>query len=331
MKTERSQITVQNLSARLLTALALTATFGMVIIGIATFLFTMTSTRLSDPEYQIIPGRNQVLLDFAEGKKIMLKQDSQGIALAQGYVKYASNALKIQPLKVKEQLTLSTSCGALYQLLLPDGTKVWLNSASSIKFPATFTGMETRRVQLTGEAYFEVAKTRSPFTVVTKGQEITVLGTHFNVYAYPDEAIRTTLLEGSISVTPLPNRPISPDPGLLDPLTLMRSGTTTILKPNQQAIVQKLNISVKTVDAQESVAWKKGDFIFRNTPLKNIMLVLSRWYDVQVVYQKGSRADKKILGGIISRSTAMTEVLKSLELIAYVHFNVTGRTITVMD
>jgi len=264
----------------------------------------------------IQPGKNAAILTLASGKKIDLEQSQNGkIAdepgalvskIANGTVVYSVNTKWLRSGTVN---TLSTVRGQQYQLVLPDGSKVWLNSASSITYPTSFSGMRNRAVKLTGEAYFEVAKDRSrPFIVKTGEQEVEVLGTHFNVNAYNDEnATRTTLLEGSVKVT--------------------NKNGQGILKPGQQAAVNGGALVISKVNTSESVAWKNGDFRFDNEHFDSVLRQLSRWYNVDVT---GSGMDKDLrFSGTISRSKPISTVLRALELTGQVRFTLDGRTLTV--
>jgi ferric-dicitrate binding protein FerR (iron transport regulator) len=207
--------------------------------------------------------------------------------------------------------TLVTPRGGQYQLLLPDGSKVWLNAASSVRFPTSFSGKE-RHVELTGEAYFEIAKDASrPFRVdAPGGMQVEVLGTHFNIMSYTDEnAINTTLLEGSVKV---------------------REGSvSSLLRPGEQASLNKASdgISVSNADVDETIAWKNGLFRFEGATIEAVMKQIARWYDVEVIY-KGSVS--KHFRGMISRSVDISQVIKMLELTSEVHFKIDGKTITVM-
>jgi transmembrane sensor len=182
-----------------------------------------------------------------------------------------------------------------------------------LKYPAVFE-QSAREVSLTGEAYFEVAKDQAkPFTVSTARQRLTVLGTHFNVNAYSDEPLtETTLLEGSVRVSPLKG-----------------SAGGTILLPGQQADLQGDLLQVKTADLEEAMAWKNGDFIFREEALESIMRKVSRWYNVEVVFE--DEASKTIkLGGLVSRSKNISAILKMMELTKRVQFKMQGRKIIVL-
>jgi ferric-dicitrate binding protein FerR (iron transport regulator) len=193
---------------------------------------------------------------------------------------------------------------------LPDGTKVWLNSSSSLTYPVSFTGKE-RRVELTGEAYFEVAKNASsPFFVKTSGQTVKVLGTHFNINSYEDErSVKTTLLEGSVVI-------------------INNAGKQTAnLKPGQQSVNKAASFDIiDNADIDEAIAWKNGKFLFRNTDLQTVMRQLSRWYDVDVEYQ-GAIAMRHYRGKI-SRNVPVSQVFEILKT-SGINFIINGRTIIV--
>jgi transmembrane sensor len=351
MKAERYKTPLRyHISKRLIAELSVAAIIVMTLMGL-TWLF-FKSTIYTDLNNPVIPGLNRVVLTLENGENIALNDAKAGVIATGNTLKYNDGTRVqvspgLQPRPDHEILTLNTSNGGVYRLILPDGSKVWLNAASSLKFPATFAGDAQRRVELNGEAYFEIAKAnrlspkgpqRIPFIVVSKGQQIEVLGTHFNVYAYRNEAlIKTTLMEGSVRVTPLltgNGRLKSPDPVSLDPMETkeasLKRSQGVVLKPNQQAILTGTTITVKAVNAEEAIAWRGGEFIFRNTPLESIMLVVARWYDVDVIYQD-AHTSKELLGGTLSRSSKMPDVLKTLELTANVRFKVDGKKITVIQ
>ena len=193
-----------------------------------------------------------------------------------------------------------------------DGSKVWLNSGSTLRFPTSFVGSE-RIVELKGEAYFDITKnSKMPFLVRTNNaMDIKVLGTQFNVMAYDDEKnINTTLIEGSVEV--------------------LKGSGKTMLKPGQEAILNRGsgNIKVAEADLEQAIAWKNGYFIFYNENIESIMRKVSRWYNVDVVYQ-GNLSNKDFVG-TISRNKNVSELLKMLELTGAVHFSIDGRRITVM-
>jgi ferric-dicitrate binding protein FerR (iron transport regulator) len=205
--------------------------------------------------------------------------------------------------------TIQTPRGGQYQVILPDGTKVWLNAASSLAYPTAFTGAD-RAVKLNGEAYFEVADNKDkPFKVMAGNMEINVLGTHFNVMAYEDEnAIKTTLLEGSVKVT---NGKIS-----------------HLLKPGQEGRVDRQSGAFRLLeaDANEAVAWKNGVFQFGGASIESVMREIVRWYDVDVEYQGRTNEHFR---GTISRSVNASEVFKMLELTGAVHFTIDKKKIIV--
>jgi len=264
----------------------------------------------------ILPGGNHAILTLADGTKVVLdsiqngniKGGSAKINKKGAVLVYdASSAPKTNAPIVYN--TLTTPRGGQYQLVLPDGSKVWLNASSSIHFPTAFTGNQ-RDVELTGEAYFEVAKNKEkPFHVNVKGMQVEVLGTHFNVNAYGDEGnIKTSLLEGSVKI---------------------KSGQASgLLKPGEQAILggNVNKIEIKKADMSEVMAWKNGLFQFDDAGITTIMQEISRWYDVEIVYQ--GEIPVRRFEGKISRDAQLSDVLKILEL-SDVKFKVEGRTIVV--
>lgn len=267
---------------------------------------------------RLVAGHNQALLTLADGSTVVLGQAGAGLVAQQGrsrVVKTAAGQLRYAsgpaaaagaPLLYN---TVATPRGGQYQLTLPDGSRVWLNAASSLRFPAAFGGGE-RRVTLTGEAYFEVAKDAAhPFRVAARGAEVTVLGTHFNVNAYADEpALAATLLEGAVR---------------------LRQGTwQVLLRPGQQGQPRPDSTwLVRPVATDQAVAWKNGYFVFDDEPIEAIMRQVARWYDVDVQYQ-GALTDKDF-NGRVSRFKDAADVLRVLELTGAVHFTTQGRRITV--
>ncbi|HEY5370897.1 MAG TPA: FecR family protein [Hanamia sp.] len=269
-------------------------------------------------KHPIMPGGNKAFLIRSDGSKIVLDSIQNGTVLQKGSTKiikqsgiliYNVSAFPNQD-EVVVYNTLSTPRGGQYQVVLSDGTKVWLNASSSLHFPTAFIGNE-RNVELTGEAYFEVAKNKEkPFHVnVINGMQIEVLGTHFNVNAYGDEgAIKTSLLEGSIKIK--------------------KGNVSGLLKPGQQGVLNKNggNIEIKNVDMNEVIAWKNGLFQFDGADIKSIMGQIGRWYDVEIEYD-GKMPERKFEGKI-SRDAKLTDVLKILEL-SNVKFSVQGKIIIV--
>ncbi len=271
----------------------------------------------------IAPGGNKAILTLSNGSKISLSgatkgkiADPNGASInnaTNGQLVYNAVAATGAELSYN---TIETRNGGQYQLVLPDGTKVWINSASSLKYPIAFNGNE-RVVQLSGEAYFEVFKNKAkPFEVITDGQQVTVLGTHFNINAYRNEPLtRTTLMEGSVKVNKI------------------NSNLSVIIKPGQQAGVVDGNresaIQIKAVNIDEAIAWKNGYFMFDNESLGSILRKVSRWYDVEIVNVNGMSSEERF-SGTISRYSNVSQVLKKLELTESVKFKIEGRKIIVL-
>ncbi|TZF85730.1 FecR family protein (plasmid) [Pedobacter sp. BS3] len=288
---------------------------AMAFLGIAVYFYSrhdiISNNAKQHYTNDIKPGGNKAILTLENGEKIVLTDSNSGQIARQAGIRIikATNGQLIYEVDKNAGSvaanafnTIETPRGGQYQINLPDGTKVWLNAASSLRYPVAFTGNE-RVVQLTGEAYFEVAHNKaSPFKVVSAGQTVEVLGTHFNINAYADEdATKTTLLTGSIRIH-------------------NSSNISKILKPGEQATLQNDDITVEQTDTDQAIAWHNGDFTFEGTPLRTIMRQLSRWYDVEVDYQ-GTIADVKF-GGSISRNKNISEVLKVLEMTQGVHFKI---------
>jgi ferric-dicitrate binding protein FerR (iron transport regulator) len=251
---------------------------------------------ISDP----LPGGNRAILTLSDGSAIDLDDANSGELASQGgtginktgngELVYASGQAPETGTEVLYN-TVSTPRGGQYQVTLPDGTKVWLNAASSLRFPTQFKG-RNRAVRLTGEAYFEVANNKSmPFVVSVNESQVEVLGTHFNILSYEDEALTTTLLEGSVK--------------------FKHHGAERIIRPGQAAQLGK-TIQVEEVNVAEAVAWKNGITAFNNADIHTIMRQISRWYDLDVVYH-GPMPDRKFTGKI-PRSARLSKVLKILQL-----------------
>jgi len=263
----------------------------------------------------IAPGSIKATLTLADGRKITLDGAKNG-ALAQqtgititktadGQLIYTVSDSKATSSKAFN--TIETPKGGQYQIRLPDGTQVWLNAASSMKFPVSFRSSKQRKVELKGEAYFEVAHLKKqPFVVKTDRQEVEVLGTHFDVKSYPDEQhTKTTLLEG-----------------------LVRLNKGILLKPGQQGLSTGNSLAVRQVNVEEELDWKNKQFILNNEDLQSVMRRLSRWYDVEVVYE-GVPPDLQFIG-VVSSSRNISGVLKLMERTGKVKFRIEGRTVTVL-
>jgi len=274
----------------------------------------------------VAPGGNKATLTLAGGRRIILDSAANGSIAQQGNVNIVklNNGQLVYNLHGKAgeiwMNTMTTPVGGQYQLTLPDGTKVWLNAASSITYPSAFTGAE-RKVSINGEVYFEVAKDKAkPFKVnVNDESEIEVLGTGFNVNAYADEtAARTTLLEGSVKISGHAG-------GRLEQV---------VIKPGQQAVAQhpgfKMPQQISVVgdtDVEQAVAWKNGRFNFNGADLHTVMRQLSRWYGITVRYE-GNVPDE-IFQGELTRDLNLSQVLRILGKME-IKFRIEGKTLVVM-
>jgi transmembrane sensor len=293
---------------------AIAAVIAM-LVGVWTLLSVQTP---KPPEYasNIGPGTNKATLTLADGKTINLSEAKTGIVIQEDQFSYNDGTLisKNSGGKGSGLSTISTPIGGEYQIVLSDGTKVWLNAATALQYPAVFGEQTERKVTLvSGEAYFEVRKDKKrPFIVKTTAQEIKVLGTHFNVKAYQDEpTTKTTLLEGSVAVT------------------YTEKGNRknfVVLKPNQQSTLANHIIGVVEVNTDEAVAWKNGEFAFRRESLASIMKKLERWYNIEVVFQDNN-VSALLFGGTISKYSKVSDVLCILERTGDVKFKIEGRRV----
>lgn len=226
--------------------------------------------------------------------------------------------------------TIATPKGGQYQVRLPDGSKVWLNAASSLKYLASFSAWNERKVELSGEAYFEVAKDKDhPFVVKTENQEVIVLGTHFNINSYKDEpATKTTLLEGSVRVSLLGTTSTASTINTTQKISKGKPAEI-ILKPGEQATLIGNNIRVSPQNAEDAIAWKDGYFMFNNESLESVMRKISRWYNLDVVFADASIKNQTFYGRM-SRFSKVSQVLKSLALTREVKFELKDNTIHVL-
>lgn len=272
----------------------------------------------------ILPGSEQAVLTLDNGQKIVLDGAANGKIAEQAGISISKTGdgqlvYSVTEVAGKKGVngvdglnTIATPRGGQYQLNLPDGTKVWLNAASSLKYPVRFATRQ-RLVELTGEGYFEVAKDPArPFKVKTGTEELQVLGTHFNINSYTDEATRkTTLLEGAVRINSKSwSQPI-------------------VLSPGQQAVVSNQGLKILKVNTDEIIDWKNGNFIFYEEPLESIMRKVARWYDVEVKYE-GSPGDLTFTG-VVSRSKNISAMLNALDKTGKVHFKVAGKVVTVLQ
>jgi transmembrane sensor len=259
-------------------------------------------TKVIPKSHDVLPGGNKAVLTLANGQTIILDNAKKGTLAKLGttLVNKTSDGQLVYNAKDKGDAntmpsinTIATPRGGQYLVVLPDGTKVWLNAASSMRFPTRFTG-SAREVAITGEAYFEVTRNPAmPFKVKTNRAEIEVLGTHFNVMAYDDEKVmKTTLLEGAVNIK--------------------NANSNSTLKPNEQAQVTVAGQTkiVNDIDTDDEVAWKNGIFQFKDAGIAAILRQASRWYDVDVVY-KGAIPDNEFTGSV-SRNVKASELLNML-------------------
>jgi transmembrane sensor len=283
-------------------------------------------TRLSSPVKRaapslvtdIPPGGDKAVLTLADGSAIVLGDANNGALARQGNTRIVKLGGKLSydaagaPAAEVLYNTIATPRGGQYEVDLPDGSKVWLDASSSLRFPTAFAGKE-RRVEITGEAYFEVAHNQDmPFIVKVGSSEVQVLGTHFNIMAYAEEAaLKTTLLEGSVR--------------------FVNGSNASLLVPGQQAQLNKDGRQKveNGVDVGEVMAWKNGLFHFENADIETVMRQLSRWYDVEISYR--DRRAGNLFFADIPRSTNLSDALKALMLTGKVHFEIQGKKIIVEE
>lgn len=274
-----------------------------------------TPVTLATADADPLPGGSKATLTLANGATVVLDSTAGNAIPSQGAAKVIriNGQLKYEAGQSADDAvvynTLTTPRGGQYQVELPDGTLVWLNATSSLRFPTAFRGAD-RTVELNGEGYFEVAhRDNMPFKVQLGSGTIEVLGTHFNIMAYPDETkVKTTLLQGAVKVT--------------------HNAYATRLVPGQQAswAAGGSNISVSNVNTDEAVSWKNGFFQFNRAPLADVMRQLQRWYNVEVRYEGGS--GKREFWGKIPRNVRLSEALTILEL-SSIHYSMKGDTIII--
>ncbi|SDK65295.1 FecR family protein [Pedobacter sp. ok626] len=292
---------------------------AVAVLAICVYFFVAPDRSKNQIEYakdhvDIQPGRKGATITLGNGKVIRLSELQSGVSVGADRLAYADGTSvdKGADVELKNQtLTASTANGQTYTFTLSDGTKVWLNAGSKISFAQQFINT-TRDVLVEGEAYFEVAKDKHhPFIVRTKGQQIEVLGTHFNVNSYHDEpGTATTLLEGSVKIS--------------------AGNVQKIIKPGEQAINRSGMIAVREIDVENYVDWKNGDFNLNHIEFKTAMRKIARWYDMEIIYD-ASVPDNMESGGWISRDKPLSTVLKSIESSGLVKFKVTGKKIYVMQ
>jgi ferric-dicitrate binding protein FerR (iron transport regulator) len=305
-------------------------TVGAYYIFITRVKQEMAATKPTEKRFKndVAPGHDGAILKLADGRTIILDNAANGALTTEGNTKIektANGQLAYHATTGKQQMkvaynTLSTPRGRKFQLTLPDGSNVWLNAESSITYPSAFIGAE-RKVEINGEAYFEVAKDASrPFRVSVApspseragGEVVEVLGTHFNIMAYNNEnSIKTTLLEGSVKIT--------------------KGNSSRLLTPGQQGQVSSGAEEIKVIsdeNLEEAIAWKNGLFIFEGADIKTIMRQVSRWYDLEINYEKEI---SQTFSGTIQRTVSASKLFNYLELTGHVHFRIEGKKVTVTE
>lgn len=271
--------------------------------------------KTNTPQVDVLPGTTNATLTLDDGSSIVLdtvagttvaSQGATKIVKQNGRVVYQHNNGATAGLIYN---TLSTARGREYPLVLSDGTKVWLNASSSIRFPVQFSDKQ-RAVEITGEVYFEVAMNSKPFSVTAGDARVEVLGTHFNINAYPDEAkLNTTLIEGAVRIT--------------------RGPSSMVLAPGQQAQIRKNGAMElkKDADVEEAISWTQGYFHFTDASLETVLRQLSRWYDVDIIYER--KPADETFSGDIQKSLSLSQVLKILEK-NQVKFQISGKRLIVI-
>ncbi|NQX38423.1 FecR domain-containing protein [Pedobacter steynii] len=300
---------------------AIAAVVATITIGAG--LFYYNQSKLTDQSSQtayksdIAPGKVGATLTLANGKKIVLSEASKGELAEEAGISITKTAdgQLLYELNKQGQTTenkiniLSTAKGETYRVRLPDGSLVWLNAASSLTYDFALNEIGERRVKLSGEAYFEIAKDKAhPFVVSTDRQQVRVLGTHFNINSYTDEPVTaTTLLEGSVQV--------------------LAGGKERLLRPGQEAKLGENGLAVVEANIALATAWKDGNMAFRKTDIQSVLRQISRWYNIEVKYQE--KVPDYTITGEVSRGESLSSVLKILEL-SEVHFELKGRKLTIL-
>ena len=318
-----SRLPQPNKSVPLWKRVVAAAAIATFIFGAGLFYFSKDTKQVDSSQLviqeDVTPGVWGATLTLASGKKIRLADASSGelaneagvsiTKSANGQLIYNIKGSEREPNKMN---TLSTAKGETYQVRLPDGSLVYLNAASSLTYSASLIQRGKRTVRLRGEGYFQVAKDRShPFIVESNGQQVEVLGTHFNISAYEHEPdTKTTLEEGSVKV--------------------ITANANKTLKPNQQAILYKNSIQIKDVDAEYALAWKNGFFMFNDENLESIMYKVANWYDVEVTFSDPSLKTETFIG-TISRFEKISEVFRMLERTDVASFRLEGKKVIISN
>ncbi|WP_051691987.1 FecR family protein [Pedobacter borealis] len=297
----------------------------LLSVGIYSFLRKKQANEIivKNRTHDLAPGGNKAVLTLANGQRIVLDNEKNGVIANQGntavnkkqdgHLVFDANPALASQTAVEVYDTLTTPRAGVYHLTLADGSRVWLNSATSIRFPATFNG-KSRTVELIyGEAYYEVIHNdNKPFSVIVGRNKVQDIGTHFNINAYQDEpVIKTTLLEGSVKVS--------------------NSAEAVLLKPGQQSQINTLGSNrqikvVNDIDTDEIVAWKNGLFQFTDADIQTVMRQLARWYDVEVVY-KGN-VSKRLFTGDIHKDINASQAMQILTYLK-INYKIEGKKIII--
>ncbi len=302
----------------------------LAVGAISLFLFRQQAPKETNAIVQQVgsPGKDAAILTLKDGSVISLTDIRNGSVVAlQGGVEIQKNKNGELVYRAVEQDAAATAAvnkittnrGNQYQVILPDGSKAFLNANSTLTYPLKFA-QNARTVRMTGEIYFEISKLevqtggdkkRIPFYVETAEQKIEVLGTHFNVNAYPDEPYTTTtLLEGSVRVTSL------------------KRNESVLLKPGQRSLLSE-RLRIDHTDSSQDVAWTQGDFVFKGEELSSLLRKISRWYNVDV--ECPQRLEKLKFDGMVSRSQPLSSIIDMLEITGKVKIKLNGRRLIVID
>lgn len=294
----------------------------LVIIGAALFLNTVHRDKqiVADQVYNykndVLPGGQKATLTLSNGKTVELSQQQatlneqhgEQLQISNGQLQYKTNSSQAELANLKNTLTVPAA--GFYRMVLPDGTRVWVNSASELSYPLAF-GKSIRKVELRGEAYFEVAHEKNrPFIVSTAHGDVKVLGTAFNLRAYSNASSNVTLINGSIQLT-------------------NTNKTTKQVIPGQKVEFNGSDMRVSQANVEKEIAWQQGYFYFEHDKIQNIMDQLARWYAIDVIYQ--GPISKKTFGGSISRDVSLAEALELIKRGAGVEFVIDRKTVTVKN
>lgn len=308
----------------------ISAAIVLIVLTFSFFLFKNLERESEGFVEQIVevhPRGNKAILILGDGSKIDLKDAENGLLATEGTIEimktsegtlaYQKGLTLIENFRSKDIIhKIIIPKGGTYKITLPDGSNVWLNSESSLSYPVAFSGSE-RKVELSGEAYFEIVSDKfRPFQVKSINQIVEVLGTHFNINTYEDSGfIETTLIEGSVRVT--------------QNYSNGKPYKTKLLKPGQQSLTNlvKPEIKIEDVDIEKEIAWKNGFFMFKDTGIQDIMREIERWYDVKVQYE--GKIPSEEFTGIISRNVEITKMLEVLEQGGGLKFAISGEKIIV--